>query len=244
MQHAKAHRQNINREQARLVEMQYNLEILRQQGHEAPLHNQIPNQRPPSLPSPLHNLIPHHLHQPPAPQNHLFQPPLPPQRVPPHCIYSWQHLKDKILLNFQGFQVELDIEEGFVSCIQKEREPLSEFYRKFLQLKAQAPKVSDEHVIAQAIKSLRVGPLHSHLVRERPQTVLELYDKFVKFSKLEIQHFRKLEQQRKVAKPDEGSRARYSDNHRSYPKPVHNIGPDSGGASENQNKSYREPSPR
>jgi hypothetical protein len=83
-----------------------------------------------------------------------------------------------------------------------EREPFSKFYRRFLQLKAQAPEVSDEQVIAQAIKALRVGPLHSHLVRERPKTVPELYDQFAKFSKSEIQYFRKLEQQQKVAKPD------------------------------------------
>jgi hypothetical protein len=67
MQRAEAHRQNISRERARLTEMQYNLEILRQQGHEAPLHNQIPNQPPP--PSSPHN---HILHYP----NHPLQPPL------------------------------------------------------------------------------------------------------------------------------------------------------------------------
>jgi hypothetical protein len=39
MQRAKTRRQNINRKRARLAEMQYNLEILRQQGREAPLHN-------------------------------------------------------------------------------------------------------------------------------------------------------------------------------------------------------------
>jgi hypothetical protein len=83
---------------------------------------------------------------------------------------------------------------------------LPNFYRRFLQLKAQAPEVSDDHVIAQAIKALRAGPLHSHLVRERPKTPSELYEQFIKFSKLEIQHFRKLEQQRKVAKPDEAPR--------------------------------------
>jgi hypothetical protein len=191
--------------------MQYNLKILRQQGREAPLHNQILNQPPPPPPSPPHNHIPHHLHQPPPPQNHLFQPPLPPQmgtidpksslvehlqlapwplhyravtppkyhgnidprqflmcyeaaiasaggdeatlaksliisledepanwysRLPPCCIYLWQHLKDKILLNFQWFQAELDIEKDFLSCVQKEREPFPKFYRGFLQLKA------------------------------------------------------------------------------------------------------------
>jgi hypothetical protein len=92
------------------------------------------------------------------------------------CIYSWQHLKDKIHLNFQGFQVELDTEEDFLSCIQKEREPLPEFYRRFPQLKAQAPEVFDEQVIAQVIKALRAGPLHSHLEWEQPKTVPELYD--------------------------------------------------------------------
>jgi hypothetical protein len=110
---------------------------------------------------------------------------------------------------------------------------LLEFYRRFLQLKAQAPEVSDEQVIAQAIKALRVGPLHSHLVRERPKIVSELYDQLANFSKSEIQHFHKLEQQRKIAKPDEASRARYSDNHHNYPKLVHNISSDSAGASEN-----------
>jgi hypothetical protein len=69
MQRAEAHRQNISRERARLTEMQYNLEILLQQGRESPLHNQIPNQSPP--PSPPHNHILHH-------PNHPLQPPLPP----------------------------------------------------------------------------------------------------------------------------------------------------------------------
>jgi hypothetical protein len=37
-------------------------------------------------------------------------------RLPPGCIYSWQQLKEKFLLNLQGFQVELDMEEDFLSC--------------------------------------------------------------------------------------------------------------------------------
>jgi hypothetical protein len=37
-------------------------------------------------------------------------------RLPPGCIYSWQQLKEKFLLNLQGFQVELDVEEDFLSC--------------------------------------------------------------------------------------------------------------------------------
>jgi hypothetical protein len=60
-------------------------------------------------------------------------------------------------------------------------------------MKAQAPEVSDDQVIAQANKALRAGPLHSHLDRKRPKTVSELYEQFAKLSKSEIQHFRKLE---------------------------------------------------
>jgi hypothetical protein len=56
----------------------------------------------------------------------------------------------------------------------------------FLQLKAQAPEVSDDQVITQAIKALQAGPLYSHLVRELSKTVPELYEQFVKFSKSEV----------------------------------------------------------
>jgi hypothetical protein len=83
--------------------------------------------------------------------------------------------------------------------VSKEREPLPDFYQRFLQLKAQTSEVSEEHVIAQAMKALKAGPLHTHPVRQWPKTVPELYDQFTKFSKSEIQHFCKLEQQHKVA---------------------------------------------
>jgi hypothetical protein len=86
------------------------------------------------------------------------------------------------MLNFQGFQAELDSEEDFLSCTQREKETLPNFYRRFLQMKAQAPELSDDQVITQVIKVLHAGPLHSHLVKERPKIVLELYEQFAKFS--------------------------------------------------------------
>jgi hypothetical protein len=101
--------------------------------------------------------------------------------------------------------------------------------------------VSDEQVIAQAIEALSAGPLHSHLVSEQPKIVLELYDHFAKFSKSEIQHFHKLEQQQKVVKPDEAPRVHYGDSHHNYLKPVHNIGSNGGGLLESWIKNYRGP---
>jgi hypothetical protein len=49
-------------------------------------------------------------------------------RLAPKCIYSWQQLKEKFLHHFQGFQVELDTEEDFLSCAQREKETLPNFY--------------------------------------------------------------------------------------------------------------------
>jgi hypothetical protein len=79
--------------------------------------------------------------------------------------------------------VELDTEEDFLSCTQREKEALPNFYRRFLYLKAQALEGSDDQVIAQAIKALHAGPLHNHLVRVRPKIVSELCEQFVKYSK-------------------------------------------------------------
>jgi hypothetical protein len=72
--------------------------------------------------------------------------------------------------------------------------------------------------------------------------VPELYEQFMKFSKSEIQYFRKLEQQRKVSKIDEALRPCYNENQRSYPKPVHNIDSDGCGSPENWEKNFRTPS--
>jgi hypothetical protein len=70
---------------------------------------------------------------------------------------------------------------------ERERETLPNFYQRFLQMKVQTPEESDDQVITQAIKAQRAGPLHSHLVRERPKIVSELYEQFAKFSKSKSQ---------------------------------------------------------
>jgi hypothetical protein len=59
-------------------------------------------------------------------------------RLPLRSITSWAQLKEKFLVNFQGFQVDLSTEEDFFLCQQYERETLPDFFRRFLRLKAQA----------------------------------------------------------------------------------------------------------
>jgi hypothetical protein len=131
------------------------------------------------------------------------------------------------LLNFQGFQAELSTEVNFLSYTQYEKETWPNFFQRFSQFKVQSPEVFDDQVIAQAIKGLHVGPLHRYLVRERPKKVTDLYEDFAKFSKSEVLHFCKLEQQRKAPKHNHASRpTHYNDNQHSYPKQVHNINSD------------------
>jgi hypothetical protein len=125
--------------------------------------------------------------------------------------------------------------------LRKRRRHSPIFIGGFLHLKTQAREVSDDQVIAYPIKALRAGPLHSHVVRERLKTVPKLYEQFAKFSKYEIQHFRKLEQQRNITKPDEAPRPRYNENQRSYPKPMHSIDSNGCGPSENWEKNFGTP---
>jgi hypothetical protein len=127
-------------------------------------------------------------------------------KLQPRSIHSWHHLKEKFIVNFQGFQVELNTEEDFLSCQQYEKESLAHFFQRFLPLMAQAPEVSDDQVIMQAIKALRTWQLHSHLVREHLRALKELYNNFPMLSKLEVLHFQKLEQHKKVPKENEASR--------------------------------------
>jgi hypothetical protein len=93
--------------------------------------------------------------------------------------------------------------------------------------------MSNEQVITQAIKALRVGHLHNYLLQGRPQTLEELYDNFCKFSKSKVLHFHKLERQRKVPKENKASRpTKYSRGRESTmsfdntTKQVHNIDSD------------------
>jgi hypothetical protein len=102
-------------------------------------------------------------------------------------------VKGEVPAHLPGVPSRVRHRRRFLVLCSARKRTLPNFYRRFLQLKAQALEVSDNQLIAQAIKALRANPLHSHLVRERPKIVLELYEQFAKFSKSEARHFRKLE---------------------------------------------------
>jgi hypothetical protein len=127
-------------------------------------------------------------------------------RLPPLSIDSWRSLRDKFLLNFQGYHPDTDALAELSLCKQQEKETLREYYRKFLTLKSQLPSVDDQIAIHYAISGLRAGVLYSHCIRDPPKNLQELYQLFEKYTRSEELHQRKVESQRKPKDPLQSSR--------------------------------------
>jgi hypothetical protein len=126
-------------------------------------------------------------------------------RLPPLSIDSWRSLRDKFLLNFQGYRPDIDALAKLSLYKQQEKETLREYYRKFLALKSQLPSVDDQIAIHYAISGLRAGVLYSHCIRYPPKNLQELYQLFEKYARSEELHQRKVESQRKPKDPPQSS---------------------------------------
>jgi hypothetical protein len=105
-------------------------------------------------------------------------------RLPPLSIDSWRSLRDKFMLNFQGYRPDTDALAELSLCKQLEKETLWEYYRKFLTLKSQLPSVDDQISIHYAISGLRAGILYSHCIRDPPKNLQELYQLFEKIRQI------------------------------------------------------------
>ena len=69
-------------------------------------------------------------------------------------IHSWNQLKADLLVDFQGFQPAGLIDIDLFNCKQQIKEPLSQYFKRFIQIKAQILNILDEMVIISAIKGL------------------------------------------------------------------------------------------
>jgi hypothetical protein len=127
-------------------------------------------------------------------------------RLPPLSIDSWRSLRDKFLLNFQGYRPDTDALAELSLCKQMEKETLREYYRKFLTLKSQLPSVDDQIAIHYAISGLRAGVLYNHCIRDPPKNLQELYQLFEKYARSKELHQRKVESQRKPKDTPQPSR--------------------------------------
>ena len=72
---------------------------------------------------------------------------------------------------------------------------MSQYFKIFIQIKAQIPNIPDEVVIIAAIKGLRVGQCASHLAREKPSIVVELYEVNQKYCKSDDDYRKRIEEE-------------------------------------------------
>ena len=81
-------------------------------------------------------------------------------------------------------------------CPQHDREPLYDYFRRFVQKKAQISNFQEKDVIEKCIEGLLPGQLASHLTREPPRTLEGLYTEAEKYAKSDADHRRRVEQRR------------------------------------------------
>ena len=77
-------------------------------------------------------------------------------------------------------------------CPQHDREPLYDYFRRFIQKKAQIPNLPEKDAIEKCIEGLLPGQLASHLTRDPPRTLEELYTEAEKYAKSDADHRRRV----------------------------------------------------
>ena len=110
-------------------------------------------------------------------------------------MYSWEDLRDKIIANFKGFTTESLTSMDLFQCKQNQGEALKDYFQRFVQLKAKTPNVPEDVAIEAAIKGLHIGAFATHLAREKPSSIKELYSEFEKYCRSDNDLRRRLEEQ-------------------------------------------------
>jgi hypothetical protein len=110
----------------------------------------------------------------------------------PHSVCSWVDLKTKFMQAFQMFHDTTAESSDLYNCKQKDREPLGNFVRRFMQQRSQIPEADDKTTIKALIKGLTPGPTTSHLMRKKPKTVEELFHELEEYILSDDDHRRRV----------------------------------------------------
>jgi hypothetical protein len=110
----------------------------------------------------------------------------------PHSVYSWVDLKTKFMQAFQIFHETTAESSDLYNCKQKDREPLQNFVRGFMQQRSQIPEADDKTTINALIKGLTPGPTASHLTRKKPKTIDELFHELEEYIMSDDDHRRRV----------------------------------------------------
>lgn len=86
-----------------------------------------------------------------------------------------------MIANFRGFLGAPEAPERLKRISQQPNEALSEYYRRFLRLKSQCPKVPEELMTEYTIQRLRASPLSSKFTKKHPLTLQDMCSKFEEY---------------------------------------------------------------
>jgi hypothetical protein len=106
------------------------------------------------------------------------------------------------------------------NCKQKDREPLRNFVRRFMQQRSQIPEVDDKTMIKELIKSLTPGPTTLHLTRKKPKTIEELFHKLEEYILPDDDHRKKVAERNEAR---QGNREMTWRLHSQNPRNINNV---------------------
>jgi hypothetical protein len=111
----------------------------------------------------------------------------------PGTIDSWGNLRKKLCNHFKAVSLVSRNPMELFACIQAERQPIHDFWRRFVQLRAKTPDIADDSVIIVATNGVRLGPCAYRLARKPPKLIVELHKVMEKYIRSDIVHRSKIE---------------------------------------------------
>jgi hypothetical protein len=115
--------------------------------------------------------------------------------TPPSLVRRIGPSKTKFMQAFQMFHNTTAEASNLYNCKQKDREPLRNFVRRFMQQRSQIPEADEKTTINALIKGLTPGPTASHLTRKKPKTVEELFRELEEYILSDDDHRKKVAEQ-------------------------------------------------
>jgi hypothetical protein len=113
----------------------------------------------------------------------------------PHSVYSWADLKKKFMQAFHMFHDTTTEVSDLYNCKQKDRGPLRNFVRRFMQQRSQILEADERTTINALIKGLTPGPTASHLTRKKSKTVEELFRELEEYILSDDDHHKRVAEQ-------------------------------------------------
>jgi hypothetical protein len=123
----------------------------------------------------------------------------------PLSVCSWVDLKTKFIQSLQIFHETTAQSSELYNCKQKDREPLRNFVRRFMQQRSQIPEADDKTTIQALIKGLTPGPTSSHLTRNKPKNIDELFHELEEYIKSDEDHRRRVVERNEARQGNRGT---------------------------------------